>query len=204
LAPAERARARTEFGLPVDGRVVISVSRLVPRKGMDVLIEAAARLAPERPDVVVAIAGTGRDQPRLARRIASTGAPVRLLGRVDDDQLPALYGCADVFAMLCRDRWGGLEQEGFGIVFLEAASCGVPQVAGRSGGAGEAVEDGVTGLVVSEPRDVAAATAALAGLLDDAGRRRRFGEAARRRAEAEFSYDVLAMRLGVALKRLES
>ena len=62
-----------------------------------------------------------------------------------DDDLPSLYGCADVFAMLCRNRWGGLEQEGFGIVFLEAAACGVPQVAGASGGAAEAVVDGETG-----------------------------------------------------------
>ena len=86
-----------------------------------------------------------------------------MLGRVPDDDLAELYGCADVFAMLCRNRWGGLEQEGFGIVFLEAAACGVPQVAGDSGGAAEAVADGETGLVVGRPSDVSAVTAALAG-----------------------------------------
>lgn len=203
LTPDERARARAAFGLPVEGRLVVSVSRLVPRKGMDVLIDAAARLAPERPDLVVAIAGAGRDRTRLARRIAAKGAPVRLLGRIDDQKLPKLYGCADVFAMLCRDRWAGLEQEGFGIVFLEAASCGVPQVAGRSGGASEAVENGITGIVVDDPRDVAATADALARFLDDPERRRRFGEAGRRRAVAEFAYDVLSERLGAALKSLE-
>jgi phosphatidylinositol alpha-1,6-mannosyltransferase len=68
------------------------------------------------------------------------------LGRVDDADLIPLLGSADAFAMLCRNRWAGLEQEGFGIVFLEAAACGVPVVAGRSGGSAEAVIDGQTGL----------------------------------------------------------
>ena len=130
------------FGLPERGRVVLGVSRLVPRKGFDVLVESAARLSEARPDLVVAIAGDGRDRSRLERLVARTAAPVRLLGRVPHDRLPALYGAADVFAMLCRDRWAGLEQEGFGIVFLEAAATGVPQVAGASGGAAEAVLDG--------------------------------------------------------------
>ncbi|HZB71402.1 MAG TPA: glycosyltransferase family 4 protein, partial [Acidimicrobiales bacterium] len=184
-----------------DGRVVVSLSRLVPRKGMDVLIEAAARLAPERQDLVVAIGGSGRDRKRLDRLIERTGAPVRMLGRVPDDDLPALYGCADVYAMLCRNRWAGLEQEGFGIVFLEAAACGVPQVAGSSGGAAEAVDDGTTGLVVGDPGDPAAVAVALAALVDDGARGRTMGAAARHRAETEFSYDVLAERLAGVLSR---
>src|SRR4029077_553011 len=98
--------------------------------------------------------------------------------------LPALYACADVFAMCCRDRWFGLEAEGFGIVFLEAAACGVPAVAGRSGGSHEAVADGATGYVVA-PRDVAAVRDAIAALVDDEALRARMGEAARRRGGAE-------------------
>ena len=196
-----RAKGRALFGLPADARVVVSVSRLVPRKGMDVLIEAAARLAPDRPDLVVAIGGSGRDRARLERLVGRTGAPVRLLGRVPDDDLPALYGCADVFAMLCRNRWAGLEQEGFGIVFLEAAACGVPQVAGDSGGAAEAVADGATGLVVGTPDDPGAVAAALARLLDDPGLRGRMGAAGRERAGPEFGYDVLAARLAEVLDR---
>jgi phosphatidylinositol alpha-1,6-mannosyltransferase len=203
LLPGERAKARAALGLPTEGRLVVSVSRLVPRKGMDTLIAATARLAPRRPDLIVAIAGAGRDEARLRRRIASTRAPVRLLGRVADDQLPALYGCADVFAMLCRDRWGGMEQEGFGIVFLEAAACGVPQVAGRSGGAAEAVEEGITGTIVNRPADVDDVAAALGRLLDDEDLRQRQGAASRRRAEVEFSYDVLASRLSSALSELQ-
>jgi phosphatidyl-myo-inositol dimannoside synthase len=201
LGAEERAKARAQLGLPVDGRLVVSLSRLVPRKGMDVLIEAAARLAHDRPDLTVAIGGGGRDRERLDKLVARTGAPVRMLGRVPEDDLPALYGAADVYAMLCRNRWAGLEQEGFGIVFLEAAACGVPQVAGDSGGAAEAVADGQTGLVVRQPDDPAQVAEALARLLDDEGLRSEMGLAGRRRAEAEFSYDVLAERLGTVLAR---
>jgi phosphatidylinositol alpha-1,6-mannosyltransferase len=199
LDDEHRTAARASFGLPVDGQVVVSVSRLVPRKGMDTLIEAAARLAADHPDVVVAIAGAGRDRSRLDRLVRRSGAPVRLLGRVDDERLPALYGCADVFAMLCRNRWGGLEQEGFGIVFLEAAACGVAQVAGDSGGASEAVVDGETGFVVRRPDDAAAAAQAIGRLLDDSELRQNQGHSARARAEREYAYEVLAGRLGEAL-----
>jgi phosphatidylinositol alpha-1,6-mannosyltransferase len=120
---------------------------------------------------------------------------------VSDHDLPLLDGAADVWAMLCRDRWFGLEQEGFGIVFLEAAASGVPQVAGRSGGAHEAVADGVTGLVVQDPSDPRAVAAALRTLLEDEPMRRRLGHAARERAEKEFDYDVLAARLRAALEQ---
>lgn len=199
LPAAGRAEARRRFGLPLDGRLVVSVSRLVPRKGMDVLIRAAALLAPGRPDLTVAIGGGGRDHDRLQRLIRSTGAPVRLLGRVSHDDLPALYGCGDLFAMLCRNRWRGLEQEGFGIVFVEAAAAGVPQVAGDSGGAAEAVVDGETGVVVRHPDDPVEVAAALARLLDDPDTCRRMAVAGRDRAVEAFSYDVLAGRLSDAL-----
>jgi phosphatidylinositol alpha-1,6-mannosyltransferase len=204
LSDVERRSARDRLGLPPDGALVVSVSRLVPRKGMDVLIRAAARLAPTRPDLTVAIAGGGRDERRLARLVARTGAPVTLLGRVPHDDLPALYGCGDVFAMLCRNRWGGLEQEGFGIVFVEAAAAGVPQVAGDSGGAAEAVVHGETGLVVDRPGDVGPVATALGSLLDDEPARRRMAVAGRARAVAELSYDALAGRLGAALASWEA
>ena len=101
------------------------------------------------------IAGGGRDRTRLEARAHRLGldARVRFLGRVPDDTLPAVYRAGDVFVMMCRERWGGLEAEGFGIVFLEAAASGVPAIAGRSGGSHEAVVDGTTGFVV-DPDDV--------------------------------------------------
>jgi phosphatidylinositol alpha-1,6-mannosyltransferase len=192
-------RARADLGLPAGGPLVVSVSRLVPRKGMDVLVDASVTLAERYPDLTVAIAGRGRDAERLAGRVAETGAPVRLLGGVSDADLPRLVGAADVFAMLCRNRWLGLEQEGFGIVFVEAAAAGVAQVAGASGGAGEAVEDGVTGVVVRRPTEPGDVARAIAGLLADPDRRAAMGVAARRRAEASFDYDLLAPRLARSL-----
>jgi phosphatidylinositol alpha-1,6-mannosyltransferase len=202
LSTADRAAARRDFGLPVDGQVIVAVSRLVPRKGFDTAIKAVAQLRSSHPDLVLAIAGSGRDDRRLRALAAELDAPVTFLGRVGHDDLPRVFGCADVFSMVCRNRWGGLEQEGFGIVFVEAASCGVPQIAGNSGGAAEAVVDGETGLVVDDPGGataVADTAAAFADLLADDGRRARMGTAARARAIAEFSYDVLAARLGGVL-----
>ncbi|MGD9997549.1 MAG: glycosyltransferase family 4 protein [Ilumatobacteraceae bacterium] len=202
LDTAERADARRHFGLPPDAELVVGISRLVPRKGFDTAIRAVARLAATRPGLVLAIAGAGRDEARLRRLAAELRAPVRFLGRVSNADLPRLYGCADVFTMLCRNRWGGLEQEGFGIVFVEAAACGIPQVAGDSGGAAEAVADGQTGIVVRRPDDVDEAAAAIGTILDDGELRARMGTAARRRAEHEFAYDVLAQRLGRSLGAL--
>jgi phosphatidyl-myo-inositol dimannoside synthase len=197
-----RAAARSRFGLPGEGPIVTSVSRLVPRKGMDVLIRAVAELAPAHPGLVLALAGSGRDRGRLVRLARTARAPVQFLGSVPDADLPALFGCGDAFAMLCRDRWLGLESEGFGIVFLEAAACGIPQVAGASGGSAEAVVDGVTGTVVRHPTDVEAVRAALHELLVDTDRRERLGASARERAEREFSYDVLAARLEAGLEKV--
>ncbi len=199
LSERERDEARAGFGIDSDSLLVVSVSRLVPRKGMDSLISAAARLAPRYPELQVVIGGEGRDRPRLERLVRRERAPVRLLGAVDDDRLAALYGCGDVFAMPCRERWAGLDQEGFGIVFMEAAACGVAQVAGASGGAGDAVVDGTTGMVVSEPGRPEKVAEALERLLADPDVRREMGAAARKRAETEFSYEVLAPRLERAL-----
>jgi phosphatidylinositol alpha-1,6-mannosyltransferase len=187
----ERRATRARLGLDPDRPLVLGLSRLVPRKGFDVLIDAAAGLDA---DVQVAIAGHGRDRERLEARAAPQGGRVRFLGRVPDADLPALYACADVFAMLCRDRWGGLEAEGFGIVFVEAGACGVPSVAGRSGGSYEAVVDSETGFVV-DPHDVAAVRSAIDRLLRDDALRARMGAAARERAVTELSYDTLAARL---------
>ncbi len=187
LSQLARDSLRRRFDLATDRPVVLGLSRLVPRKGFDVLIDAVAGL--DR-DVQLVVGGAGRDAARLAGRAAERGIArrSRFLGRVPDVDLPDLYGCADVFAMLCRERWGGLEAEGYGIVFVEAAACGVPSVAGRSGGSHEAVVDGEMGFVV-EPRDVAAVRAALERLLADDGLRERLGTAARRRAVEELTYD---------------
>jgi phosphatidylinositol alpha-1,6-mannosyltransferase len=202
LTEAQRLDARRHFGIADDAELLVSISRLVPRKGFDTAIRAAALLRTSRPDLVLAIAGGGRDEGRLRQLAEQVKAPVKFLGRVSNDDLPRLYGCADVYTMLCRNRWAGLEQEGFGIVFLEAAACGVAQVAGQSGGAAEAVDDGITGLVVRTPDDPRAVATAFEQLLDDPMLRARMGLAGRDRAVRDFSYDVLAHRLGVSLGAL--
>jgi len=202
LSDTERRAERRRLGLDPDAPVVLGLSRLVPRKGFDVLIEAGAALAVRHPDLQIAIAGAGRDRKRLERVATHHGSPVRFLGRLPEADLPVVHGVADCFAMLCRDRWAGLEQEGFGIVFLEAAACGVPAVAGRSGGSAEAVLDGATGIVVDGSRDVVAVAAAIDRILSDRDLRARLGSTARRRAVEEFDYDVLARRLQDALDGL--
>jgi phosphatidylinositol alpha-1,6-mannosyltransferase len=202
LAAIDKAAARAHLGLPPAGPLVVSVSRLVPRKGMDTLIEAAARLASSHPALTVAIAGAGRDRRRLSRLVRKWNAPVEMLGRVSEVDLPSLYACADVFAMCCRTRWGGLEQEGFGIVFLEAGACGVPCVAGKSGGAAEAVDDGTTGAVVHDPDDAGQVADAIGRLLDDPHLASQQGQAARHRAETKFSYARQAEQLGNAIEKM--
>ena len=204
LAPvdsAERSEARRRLGLAESAPVVTSVSRLVPRKGMRTLIAASALLASEHEGLQVVIAGDGRERRRLARLIDRLNAPVLMLSHLPDSGIADVYNCADVFAMLCRSRWMGLEQEGFGIVFLEAAAAGVPQVAGDSGGVRDAVAHGETGTVLKEPTAEAAAEA-ISALLNDDSRRRAMGDAARRRVTADFSCDVLAARLRIALGEL--
>jgi phosphatidylinositol alpha-1,6-mannosyltransferase len=166
---------------------------------MDVLIEAANRLAPSYPDLVVAIGGDGRERRHLEHLAGESQVDVRVLGRISEDDRAALLGAADAFVMACRNRWAGLEQEGFGIVFLEAAAFGVPQVAGASGGAPEAVLDGVTGLVVDDPSDPGAVAEAIRTLLAEPVLRRRMGRAARTRVQESFDTDVLASRLAEAL-----
>ena len=194
-----RSTIRERFNFRDDDEVILTLSRLVPRKGMDVLISATSELMKTRPRVHLLIAGTGRDLRRLKALAQSTNAPVTFLGFVSDDEVAELYGMADVFGMICRVRWGGLEQEGFGIVFLEAAACGVPQIAGRSGGADEAVLEGETGFVVDNPTDSNAVKQALEKLLTDSETRQEMGRNSRARAEKEFSYDYLAIKYWEAL-----
>jgi phosphatidylinositol alpha-1,6-mannosyltransferase len=166
---------------------------------MDTLIRASAQLRVDIPTLHVAIGGVGRDLHRLEKLVESTKAPVTFLGRVPDDQLGEWLGASDLMVMDCRSRWLGLEQEGFGIVFVEAAATGVAQVAGRSGGSHEAVLDGVTGTVVSDSRSVPSLMNAIRELLNDDDRRLRYGVKARAVALERFDWNTLAARLGDAL-----
>lgn len=198
-----RSTARKRFGLEPEHLVVSSVNRLVPRKGMDRLVRASARLRHEFPELRVLIGGDGRESERLSRLVEALDAPVTMLGRISDPEVVQVYQSSDLMAMLCHDRWNGLEQEGFGISFLEAAACGIPQIASRSGGAAEAVVDGHTGLVLPRESNEGDLVRALRSLLVDPDVRARLGAAARTRAVSEFEYDLLAARLATAIDMAE-
>ena len=176
--------------------VVVCVSRLVPRKGQDVLIRALPAVQQQVPGAALLIVGGGPDAPRLLRLAAEVGVAgdVVLTGAVPWEELPAHYDAGDVFAMPCRTRRRGLEVEGLGIVFLEASATGLPVVAGRSGGSPDAVLDGVTGHVL-DGTSVPSVAAAVGGLLADPAAARRMGEAGREWVQREWRWDVLAQRL---------
>ncbi len=190
----DKTAFRRKLGIYDDSFVVVSISRLVPRKGMDALIKAASIASREIPKLQLVIGGDGREMDRLQSLAQSHSAPVHFLGRVPDDEMNDLYNCGDLFAMLCYNRWFNLEQEGFGIVFLEAAACGVPSIAGQSGGSSEAVVDGITGQVLSDPRNPLSVAEALVRYYKDNEMRLKQGEAARNRVVADFSYDEIALK----------
>jgi phosphatidylinositol alpha-1,6-mannosyltransferase len=188
----EEIRAR--HGL-VDRPAVVCVSRLVPRKGQDVLIRAMRDVVRRVPDAALLIVGDGPYR-RTLERMAFEAPPrsVMLAGQVGEAELPRYYAAGDVFAMPCRTRKGGLEVEGWGNVFLEAAACGRPVVVGDSGGAREALIDGLTGELV-DGRNVAQVADAVAGLLDDPPRARAMGRAGRQRVERSFTWERAAEQL---------
>lgn len=200
FAPNPRGRAvvRRRYGLG-EAPVLVCVSRLVKRKGQDVLIAAMPAIRRAVPDAVLLIVGDGSDRRRLAR--LAEGAPagsVVFTGSVVGEELPWYVGAGDVFAMPCRTRGGGLDVEGLGIVFLEASACALPVIAGNSGGAPEAVVDGRTGVVV-DGRDGAAVARAAIELLSDPGRRSRLGEAGRRWVLERWTWQRSADRLAELL-----
>ncbi len=197
--PEQRAVLRSRHGYADDEIVITVVTRLVPRKGVHTLIAALDLLSTAHPNVRLVVGGTGRELGRLRRQADASRARVDLLGRISDAEKADRYAAADIMAMPCNQRWGGLEQEGFGIVFLEGAAVGLPQIAGRSGGADEAVVDGETGLVVDDPDDPRAVADAITQLVVDPERRLAMGAAARRRVVADFDYQHLADRLRDAI-----
>lgn len=189
------AEIRARHGLQ-DRPVVVCVSRLVPRKGQDVLVKALPLVRRRVPDAALLVVGGGPAMARLRQLVTSQGLErdVVLTGSVPWEELPAHYDAGDVFAMPCRDRLGGLEVEGLGIVFLEASATGLPVVAGRSGGSPDAVLEGETGYVV-DGTSVSEVADRVAGLLEDRELATGMGKAGRAWVERDWRWDVLAARL---------
>ena len=183
-------------------RVVISVGRLVHRKGQDRLIEAMAKIIDDFPDVHLLLVGEGPYRQRLeaiADRLGISNS-VTFVGRLQLDELPLHLSLAEIFAMPSRDRLAGLEVEGLGIVYLEASSCGLPVIVGNSGGAPDALIDGETGLLVDgdDTDDVARA---LRELLSDPDRARVMGERGRAWVRERWNWDRWAEEFQAALLR---
>jgi phosphatidylinositol alpha-1,6-mannosyltransferase len=201
FAPDEVARAelRARYRLG-DRPVVVCVSRLVPRKGQDMLIRAMPAIRQRVPGAALVIVGGGPYRTSLQRLAHSFGVAdhVVFTDAVPGDELPAHHAMADVFAMPCRTRGAGMDVEGFGIVFLEASASGVPVVAGRSGGAPETVRDGETGVVV-DGTDVGAIAASVSDFLADPDRAARIGQAGRRWVVDNWQWHTKAQRLAELL-----
>ena len=180
----------------VAGRpLVVCVSRLVPRKGQDTLIRAMPEIRRRVPEAALVIVGGGPHRGRLeAMAAGETPGSVVFAGEVSEEELPRYYRLGDVFAMPCRTRLGGLEVEGWGNVFIEAAACGRPTVVGDSGGAREALVDGVTGLLV-DGADADAVADAVASLLEDPAHAEAMGAAGRARVEHHFTWPRVAEQL---------
>jgi phosphatidylinositol alpha-1,6-mannosyltransferase len=194
-----RAELRARYGL--GGRpVIVCVSRLVPRKGQDMLIQALPSIRQRVPGAALVIVGGGPYLDKLRRLAHGFGVAddVVFTEGVPAEELSAHHAMADVFAMPCRTRGSGLDVEGLGIVYLEASATGVPVVAGRSGGAPESVRDGETGLVV-DGWDVGAIAAAVGDLLADHQRAAAMGAAGRQWVVENWQWRTKARRLSELL-----
>lgn len=193
--PAARAELRKRYRLD-ERPVVVCVSRLVPRKGQDMLIKALPAIRRRVDGAALMIVGGGPYLQAL-RKLAKdrqVADHVTFTGGVPGDELPAHHAVADVFAMPCRTRGAGLDVEGLGIVFLEASASGVPVIAGQSGGAPETVRHNKTGLVV-DGTSVDKVADAVADLLTDRDRAAAMGAAGRQWVTANWRWDTLAIRL---------
>ncbi len=181
---------RERYGLPDGGaHWLVTVARLERHKGIDTVIEALPAILNRTPNVRYAIANIGPDRERLEKLAHKRGLGdrVRFLGGVSDQDLPAFYNLASVYVGASR-RAERLGIEGFGISLVEASACGLPVVAGDSGGIPEAVRDGETGLLVPSEEPAAFADA-ISRLLADAALARRLGDNGRRAVEGHFNWD---------------
>ncbi|MEO9139355.1 MAG: glycosyltransferase family 4 protein [Jatrophihabitans sp.] len=196
----ESRHVRERYGL-IERPVIVCVSRLVPRKGQDVLVDALPIIRRSVPDAALLLVGEGPYRGDLARRAAERGvaADVVFTGGVDYQDLPAHFATGDVFAMPCRTRRAGMDVEGLGIVYLEASASGLPVIAGNSGGAPDAVRDGETGFVV-DGRNVEQVADRIVTLLQDDGLREQMGTAGRAWVQRDWRWDVLAERLDALLQ----
>ena len=201
FTPGERSSELVDQFQLQGKRVLISVGRLVHRKGQDRLIEAMPAILREVPNAVLLFIGTGPYKRELEKLVAkhNLSTSVLFVGRLTYPELPAYFRLGDVFAMPSRSRFFGLEVEGLGIVYLEASACGLPVIAGNSGGAPDAIIEGVTGFAV-DGTDVPQIASAAIKLLSNLELSSRMGIAGRAWIEKEWDWDLWGARFAQVLK----
>ena len=188
--PVDASELRNSLGL-IEKEVIVSVGRLVPRKGQDKLIEALPKILKARPSAHLLFVGAGSFQSELEKLIKKLDlqSHITFVGRVQYEELAKYICIGDIFAMPSRSRFAGLEVEGLGIVYLEASACGLPVLGGDSGGAPDAVLPGKTGLVV-DGTDVDQIADGAIKLLS--GDRKTMGKAGREWAVATWDWQIWA------------
>lgn len=194
---------RALLGPHAASKVILTVGRLVARKGHDLVIRALPRVLKDHPDTCYLIVGSGPAKPAIAGLVEELrlGNKVIFLENAKDSELLNLYNVCDVFVMPSRANLDACDVEGFGIVFLEANACGKPVIAGRSGGIGDAVLDGLTGLLV-DPGSSDALAEALSQMLGDPSYATQLGRQGRERAMQEFTWSLIATRVDEIMKRI--
>ena len=192
--PAMRSKLRQRYGLG-DAPVILCLSRLVPRKGQDMLIRAMEGICRRHPNAKAVITGSGSYLVHLKKMAAVSPAAKNIVftGAIPADELAGHHAMADIFAMPARTRWGGLDVEGLGIVYLEAGAAAVPVIAGDSGGAPETVREGETGFVVPGA-DFVGLAKRVCQLLENGDLRRKMGWAGREYA-TKWQWPHLVQRL---------
>jgi len=180
--------------------IILTVARLEPRKGQDMVIRALPKIQEQIPNVTYLIAGKGGYENHLRQLTdeVAVNDSVEFLGYVPDDELPSLYNSADVFVM--PNRREGTSVEGFGIVFLEANAAGVPVVGGDHGGVTDAIINGKTGHLV-DPQDTDAIASAVIGLLTNNAKREKMGEEGQKRAIQEFNWEQVTDQFSEVLRK---
>jgi phosphatidylinositol alpha-1,6-mannosyltransferase len=200
FCPQDSTALRKELKLE-NKRVIVSVGRLVHRKGQDHLIQALPQILKSVPDAHILMVGQGPYLSHLQKLVARYNLMdhVSFIGRIQYAQLPQYICAGDIFAMPSRSRFFGLEVEGLGIVYLEASACGLPVIAGSSGGAPDAVLDGVTGFVVDGENDGAIAAAAIR-LLNDVDGAKAMGTAGREWIIENWRWEIWSQRFNKLLQ----
>ena len=200
FCPQDSTALRKELKLE-NKRVIVSVGRLVHRKGQDHLIQALPQILKSVPDAHILMVGQGPYLPHLKKLVArhNLNDHVSFIGRIQYAQLPQYICAGDIFAMPSRSRFFGLEVEGLGIVYLEASACGLPVIAGSSGGAPDAVLDGVTGFVVDGENNEEIAAAAIR-LLNDVDGAKAMGTAGREWIIENWRWEIWSQRFNKLLQ----